>query len=268
MFNPELYAACTSMHYSDDDGETYETNRAACGEPVNDHQTVFTGPPPPNLKDQMGDYPNVLYYCFNRIADANCGRSLDGGASFDTATGDGGGISYPGFDIDAGGLCGGLHGHGDTDSEGRVFIPKGHCGYPWVAISEDGAETFKRVKVSDTVGAASTHLAVATDEADNVYMAWWDPQEHLPYLAISRDHGETWSTPMMIAPAEAVAAVDRIVDRVRRREDEQRLLGQRVGGDHDVLVPWTVLVFGVTDCRAWEVDGDLCRRRRLRPPGS
>ena len=209
MFNPELYALCTSMHYSDDEGESYETNRAACGEYVNDHQTVFTGPPPPNLKDQMGDYPNVLYYCFNRVVDSNCGRSLDGGDTFDPAAGDFVvGTAFAGFDPQAGGLCGGLHGHGDTDSEGRVFIPKGHCGYPWVSISEDGGETWRKtegrslpgVQVSDTIGAAATHLAVATDAADNVYMTWWDAAGRLPYLSISRDHGETWSDPLMIAP--------------------------------------------------------------------
>ena len=202
MFNPELYAACTYMQYSDDEGESYESNPAACGEFVNDHQTVFAGPPPPNLEDQVSEeFPEVLYYCFNRVVDANCGRSLDGGQSFDPALGDDGvGVAFRGFDPDAGGLCGGLHGHAMTDSEGRLFIPKGHCGYPWIGISEDGAETWKRVQISDEIGAAATHLSVAADADDNLYFVWWDTAEHLPYLSISRDNGTTWSEPLMIAP--------------------------------------------------------------------
>ena len=238
VFNPELLLACTSMHYSDDQGESYETNRLACGDYVNDHQTVFTGPPPPNLKDQMGDYPNVLYYCFNRVIDSNCGRSLDGGESFDPALGADGGIAYPGYDLDAGGLCGGLHGHGDTDSAGRVFIPKGHCGYPWVAISEDGAETWTRVKVSDRIGAAATHLAVATDEADNVYLAWWDPQEHLPYLAISRDHGKTWGTPLMIAPPGVKEVNFPVIEAGDPGKIAINFPGTTVGDQDDETRPW------------------------------
>ena len=251
VFNPELYAACTSMHYSDDEGESYETNRAACGEYVNDHQTVFTGPPPPNLEEQMGDYPNVLYYCFNRVIDSNCGRSLDGGESFEPGLGDNiVGTAYVGFDLDAGGLCGGLHGHGDTDSEGRVFIPKGHCGYPWVAISEDGAETWKRVKVSNSIGAASTHIAVATDAADNVYVVWWDPQDHLPYLSISTDHGDTWGTPLMIAPPGVKEVNFPVVEAGDAGRVAINFPGTTVGDQDDEKRPWNQYIVASTNALA------------------
>ena len=248
VFNPELLVACTSMHYSDNQGESYETNRLACGEYVNDHQTVFTGPPPPNLKDQMGDYPNVLYYCFNRVIDSNCGRSLDGGESFDPALGENGvGTAYTGFDLEAGGLCGGLHGHGDTDSAGRVFIPKGHCGYPWIAISEDGAETWTRVKVSDKIGAAATHLAVATDTADNVYFTWWDPQAHLPYLAISRDHGKTWSDPLMIAPPGVKEVNFPVIEAGAPGRIAINFPGTTVGNQDDEKRPWNQYIVASTN---------------------
>ena len=251
VFNPELYALCTSMHYSDNEGESYETNRAACGEYVNDHQTVFTGPPPPNLEEQMGDYPNVLYYCFNRVVDSNCGRSLDGGESFEAATGDNVvGTAFIGFDLEAGGLCGGLHGHGDTDGEGRVFIPKGHCGYPWVAVSEDGAETWKRVKVSDQIGAASTHLAIATDAEDNVYMVWWDPQEHLPYLAISTDHGDTWGTPLMIAPPGVKEVNFPVVEAGDAGRVAINFPGTTVGDQDDDKRPWNQYIVASTNALA------------------
>lgn len=263
VFNPELYLLCSTMHYSDDGGETYEsTNRAACGEFVNDHQTVFTGPPPPNLKDRMEGYPNVLYYCFNRIIDSNCGRSLDGGESFEPVTGkepdDPFGAAFVGFDPGAGGLCGGLHGHGDTDSEGRVFIPKGHCGFPWVSISEDGGETWKKmegrdlpgIQVSDKISAAGPHLAVATDAADNVYMVWWDKAEHLPYLAISTDHGNTWSKPLMIAPP----GVKEVNFPVIEAGDEGRIAinfpGTTVGDQDDHKRPWNQYIVASTNALA------------------
>lgn len=31
-------------------------------------------------------------------------------------------------------------------------------------------------------------------------MTWWDTRDRLPYLSISRDHGRTWSTPLLVAP--------------------------------------------------------------------
>jgi hypothetical protein len=103
-----------------------------------------------------------------------------------------------------------------SDSQGRVFLPKGHCGFPWVAISEDGADTWRRVEINDYIGSADTHTAVAADAADNLYAAWFDPRDRLPYLATSTDHGSTWSTPLMIAPPgvhevnfPAIAAGDR-----------------------------------------------------------
>ena len=248
MFNPELYALCTSMHYSDDEGDSYETNRAACGEYVNDHQTVFTGPPPPNLEDEMGDYPNVLYYCFNRVVDSNCGRSLDGGESFEPGTGDNiVGTAFIGFDPEAGGLCGGLHGHGDTDSEGRVFIPKGHCGYPWVAISEDGAQTWERVQVSDEISAAGTHLAIATDEADNVFMVWWDAQDHLPYLSISTDHGNTWGKPMMVAPPDVKEVNFPVIEAGDEGSIAINFPGTTVDDQDDHKRPWNQYIVASTN---------------------
>jgi hypothetical protein len=196
VFNPELYLGCTYMNYSDDHGETWSVNPVACGDFVNDHQSVFAGPPPPGL--ETDGYPNVLYYCFNRIIDANCGRSLDGGVTFLPTVGE---PAFVGFDPNGGGLCGGLHGHVHTDSEGRLFMPKGHCGWPWLGISEDGGETWERVQVSDQIDSGShTHLAVATDDADNVYFVWWDGQRRLPWMSVSTDHGRTWGEPLMIAP--------------------------------------------------------------------
>lgn len=198
VFNIDLYSACSWLNYSDDGGETWSANPLACGGVANDHQTLTTGPPPPNLAGEMsGDYPKVVYYCFHRLTtlESACGRSLDGGDTFLPTLQP----SFLGFDEASGGLCTGLHGHVKTDSEGRLFVPKGHCGTPWIGISSDGGDSWTRVKVSD-VATDGRHLSVAVDSADNLYFAWWDAQRRLPYLAVSTDHGATWGEPRMIAP--------------------------------------------------------------------
>jgi hypothetical protein len=195
LFNPEAAGACLYINISDNEGQTWITNPIACGALNVDHQSFGHGPFPPALEPLKTIYPNVLYYCSNQVAFSMCHRSIDGGLAW-TGTGT---PAFHGYDTAAGGLCGGLAGHLDTDSKGRLFLPKGHCGGPWLAVSEDGGGTWRRTRVSP-LSAASTHIAVATDAADNVYMLWWDSQYRLPWLAVSKDHGATFGPAMMVAP--------------------------------------------------------------------
>ncbi len=194
VFSIDLYAACSWLLYSDDEGESWTRNIAACGSLVNDHQTLFSGPPPAGVTTQ--GYPEVLYYCFNRVADSSCGRSLDGGNTFLPA----GLPAYLGVNPATGGVCGGLTGQLITDPDGRAFLPKGHCNYPWVAITHDAAVTWGQVQVNDYIQSANTHTAVTSDAEGNLYYVWFDPKDRLPYLSVSTDHGRTWGVPLMIAP--------------------------------------------------------------------
>lgn len=195
VFSVDLYGACAWLLYSDDEGQTWQRNVLACGDFINDHQTLFAAVPPAGMKTQ--GFPKVLYYCFNQGAAASsCGRSFDGGATFLPA----GLPAYPGVDPESAGVCGALTGHLVSDSQGRIFLPKGHCGFPWIAVSSDAGLSWQRVKVSDYISAADTQVAAAVDAADNVYVTWFDSRDRLPYLAVSTDHGTTWSTPLMIAP--------------------------------------------------------------------
>jgi hypothetical protein len=201
IFSLDLYAGCAYLQYSDDEGKTWDANPAACGDMVNDHQTMISGPKPegftiPGNIGLPSDYKEILYYCFNRVADSSCGRSFDGGQTFTKA----GQPAFRGVD-DAGELCGGLHGHIQTDSEGRLFLPKGHCGDAWVAISEDAGESWKQVKISPKhLRVCCYHTSMAVDAADNLYYMWWSKRRRLPYLSISRNSGKTWSVPRMVAP--------------------------------------------------------------------
>ncbi len=192
VFNFDLEGACNFLNFSDDKGASWTTNPVACGNIVVDHQTIATAKP---TSIPTVGYPNVVYWCSNRVIDSTCGRSLDGGITW-TATGT---PAYLGFDPDIGDLCGGLTGHLAVDPDGRIFLPKGHCGNPWVSISDDEGTTWTRVKVSN-ISASDTHLSLASDNAGNLYYGWWGGKHNLPFLSVSRDHGKTWGTPMMIAP--------------------------------------------------------------------
>jgi hypothetical protein len=57
----------------------------------------------------------------------------------------------------------------------------------------------RRVQVAEN-GIPDHESAVAVDSDNNVYYVWMDNKMRLPYLAISRDKGETWGKPIPIGP--------------------------------------------------------------------
>lgn len=195
VFSVDLNLVCgANAIFSDDEGAHWTSVPLfGCDTPVNDHQTIITAPPPAGFST-LG-YPSMLYFCFNRVADSSCNRSNNGGVSFvPTAP------AFTGTDPNAGSVCGGLTGQLAADSAGRIFLPKGHCGLPWVAVSSDGGNSWTRVRITANTPMADHEVSLAVDTADNVYAVWQDGTFRLPFLSISRDHGMTWSTPIMMAP--------------------------------------------------------------------
>jgi len=183
IFNIDLTLACAILSFSDDNGATWTTNPLACGEPVNDHQTLFGGPP---VSSPTIEYPHVLYYCFNHPAFTKCTKSLDGGLTFvPTAQ-----ITAPD--------CSGLNGHGVVDKKGVIYLPLGNCG-PNLAISRDEGNTWQVVKINDDIS-ADGDPSVGLDAKGNLYYAWNDRDDRLPWLSVSRNGGKSWSKPVMIAP--------------------------------------------------------------------
>lgn len=205
VFDLDLYVASSALSFSDDGGQTWQGPfPTSATSPVNDHQTLFAGPPPAGFdKTLLTDpkFQEILYYCFNRVADSSCTRSFDGGRTWTNA-----GIAYPGVNPDDPEFCGGLHGHVATDRRGYVFVPRGYCegsaplDKPYVSISRDAGVTFERVKVADNVDMPDNQSSIASDAKNNLYYAWYDSKHKLPYLASSTDGGRTWSKPLMIAP--------------------------------------------------------------------
>jgi hypothetical protein len=204
IFTIDLTVACSYMSFSDDEGETWTTNPLACGRPVNDHQTLFSGPPA-NITADL--YPHVLYYCWNDVASSACSKSVDGGVTWaPTGTpayeGYEEGSQDPGF-YGQGGFCGGLHGHGAVGPEGNVYLPREFCGKPMLAISKDEGLTWERVVVSNIRSISQPkegagHPSVTTDPKGNIYYTWIAAQNRLPFLAVSKNGGKSWSKPVMI----------------------------------------------------------------------
>lgn len=198
VFASDLHALVSStLHYTDDKGASWQCNPGGGGTPpgVHDHQTVATGAP--RTLPTVG-YPNVVYYCVNRVADSVCSSSLDGGLGFGPLI-----LVYPGVESPGEGqppeLCGGLHGHVETDLEGRVLLPKGQCGKPEVAVSENDGLTWGRAIVSTDTGIMGHEVRVAADAGHNLY-AFYIGDDGLPYLGRSTDNGQSWDQPWMVAP--------------------------------------------------------------------
>jgi hypothetical protein len=194
------------LSYSDDQGKTWtESLLSTAG--ANDHQTLVAGPAPEGSPLPLTDpkFQKVLYYCTNAVTWGSCARSFDGGRTFtQTST-----TGFTTADATAlvtldnshnDGICGQLHGHAVVDRAGRLYIPRGYCRIPMVAISSDAGTTFHDVKVAD-IPINGQQASVASDRKGNLYYVWYGGNHApLPYLSMSADHGEHWSTPLMIAP--------------------------------------------------------------------
>ncbi|MDQ3991252.1 MAG: glycoside hydrolase, partial [Actinomycetota bacterium] len=160
VFNVELSLACSTVSFSDDRGASWISNPAGCGQLVNDHQTIVAANPTPGVVT-VG-YPNVVYYCFNRVTDSSCSRSLDGGLTW-SPTGTPASIGYdPGNNwnkFGVPGLCGGLHGHVRADARGWLYIPRGYCDKPQLAVSENGGLTWRQTVVNEDISVSLGHVA-------------------------------------------------------------------------------------------------------------
>ncbi len=204
------------LSYSDDRGKTWTTTVISVEQ--TDHQTVFAGPPAEI--DTTLDYPGAVYNCAANVfatavgsAATTCVKSLDGGATWHL-TGTPPYVNDPRAGrgtLDVPGACSGLTGHGFAGSDGTVYLPRGWCEQPWLAISRDGGLTWSRVQVAtngvagsdsgppDELPQPSHEAAVAADRKGNLYYTWI-ASDLLPYLAVSTDDGETWSEPVPVAP--------------------------------------------------------------------
>lgn len=206
VFMSDFLLPCHAISSSDDAGDTWTSTVTSCD--VTDHQTLFTGPP---VTSPTIGYPNIVYYCgisgglANYSSAAICLKSLNGGVTF-IETGEPAYVYEPvaaGVEGMGGHGCTAATGHGVAGPDGAIYLPKGYCGQPFLAISHDEGLTWSRVQIADngmSAGLKEDHdAAVAVDDAGNIYYSW-SATDNLPYLSVSQDGGDTWSEPVMIAP--------------------------------------------------------------------
>lgn len=214
--SPAVNVAVNS--WTDDGGESW-TNGYAGGMQF-DHVTVFTGPP---VSSPTLGYPNIVYRCSisgGALAGAStlivCQRSLDGGLTWlphgepaytflQQAVAD----VIPTVETPLLQPCWSGNGHGATDAQGRVYLPRGHCGQPFLAWSDDEGMTWTRTQVSDlgvtcappsgANGAICEHDAGFGIDADGTLYFAWVAFDHLLYLTRSTDEGLTWDTPRVVS---------------------------------------------------------------------
>jgi hypothetical protein len=254
---------CATISASDDGGETFS---AAPNCNHTDHQTLFAGPPPPGGTTPTG-HPHIAYYCSNdggatvESLGTGCSKSTDGGLTW-VRTGalafqndpsrTGGSFGIPGF-------CSGATGHGAVGPDGTVYVPRGWCDQPYLARSTDEGLTWERTQVGDqgvivgiedevigtTAGfAIEDHEAsVAVDPKGNVYYLWIG-NDHLPYLAVSRDGGKSFAKPMMVAAPGVNEAWGPTID----AGDPGRIAFAYIGTTNSPGGPYCFRTVSVTEC--------------------
>ena len=188
--------ALTAMfvEYSDDDGQTWSIPFSAEGYySPQDHQSIAS-----TLDvNGIGFHETIYVFCINTGSSAlgpQCSRSLDGAHTWD--------IQRPGYPIGTP-QCSGLHGHLAGSNDGAIYRGNPSCDGPAVYRSVDGGYSWTEHTITTEVpmqeGWHSHEVAVATDNAGNLFASWISIDE-MPWMAYSRDQGDTWSQPMMVAP--------------------------------------------------------------------
>lgn len=185
--------------YTDDDGKTYtqSTMGGAIGASF-DHQTVTTGVPPAGstLKPTGTTYPNLVYYCTNDLAAADCATSVDGGLNFLAAT-----PVFTTADSD----CSNIVGHAKTDpNDGTLYVPPDGCGGGQAVYSSTTGATGATWTRHDVPGATegdSGHPSLGVAKDGTVYFAYGSADvvnsasqtSGRTHVVVSSDHAATWS---------------------------------------------------------------------------
>lgn len=170
------------MAFSDNDGLTWWPSQGAGFNSGVDHQSLGGGPfSQEGPLRPLTTYPNILYYCSQDVAIAQCAASLDGGLTF--------GPAVPIYNISQ---CGGLHGHVKVGPDGTAYVPNKSCGgEQGMAVSRDNGLTWS-VKTVPGSQPGEWDPSVAIGAGGAVYFGYEDGDGH-PKVAVSPDGGEAWS---------------------------------------------------------------------------
>lgn len=227
-FVSQLDLVCSLMAFTDDAGESWTPSEGCGTGTLLDHQTVGGGPYRAGNKPVnagLTGYPNAVYYCAQSGYHGTCARSDDGGLTF--------GPGVPAYNTPVnslgdpyGGACSAIHGHIRVAPDGVVYLPNKGCGgtltvgnltnseffggTPALAVSENNGLTWTVRKVPGGHNQDESDPSVSFDKRSNVYFGWQDgtnPTETVygrtskAKIAVSSDHGITWSKPYDVSSA-------------------------------------------------------------------
>ena len=184
-----------TVSITDDGGDHWTTNPIGGGLGF-DGESIGAGPP---VSSRPIGYPNLVYYCTGSTLGSSepattpiCSKSLDGGLTFVPT----GAPPWPLTGPDD--VFGPWAGNPVVGPDGTLYVPKRFDGQPEVAVSSNEGRSWIRRRVAEN-GSAGAAPRMAVDATGVVYYAW-SGDDHMPYIAYSRDRGATWSRPLMVAP--------------------------------------------------------------------
>ena len=181
-----------TVEWSDNEGDSWSPPTVATGWSVQDHQTIASSP------YNALAHPTTWVFCVNgNYPYPVCSSSQDGGATW--------GPEVPGAPTDCN--SGGLTGHMIGANDGNIYRGNPSCdggeGYSIYRTSNGGLTWTEHRLPTELTGKAETWNAeeaqVHPDEENNLH-AMWHGSDNMPYYSYSRDEGDTWSDPIMIAP--------------------------------------------------------------------
>lgn len=264
VYKSDLAGTCQLLSYSDDRGTTWTSQPAACN--LSDHQSITAGPP---VSSPTVGYPNVVYNCSQTVGyngysfASGCDRSIDGGRTF-APTGSFAFSDPSPYGAGAGSGDSGIPGHclGDVGaihagSDGTLYVPRGWCGQPWLAISRDEGLTWTRTQVAKngmntTVsggfglvapgsGQSDYQATVMADRAGHVFF-FWIGLDRQAYLATSYDGGRTFGQPLRVSPPEVTEAWGPAID----LDGKGRVALAYMASTNSPGAPWTKSYAGTT----------------------
>lgn len=196
---------CSILSWTDDKGATWETSPVGCAPTgVWDHQTMVAARPVDGVT--TFGYPNVLVQCVNAIYAAECGRSLDGGLTWQHTVP----VHLNTAAVETTSTCGAQHGHLAADHAGNIYLPTSECGTgAYVHISRDSGLTWERRVISPDPTPFSDP-AVAVDAEGTIYAVWSDFAGAMQF-ARSTDGGDSWTDPIRVTPPSVTGKLPTMV---------------------------------------------------------
>ena len=193
---------CSVLSYTDNDGASWTPMTNACAGAGWDHPTIGGGAFAPTLTGTGVGYSHIVYYCAQTGLQPGpgwCSTSNNGGVSFN------GGVQTWTTQ------CGGLHGHVKVGPDGYAYLPQSDCGSAQGGAysSNNGASwTVFRVPGIAPTDQFDPSVAVGGTAASNkVYYCARDGNGH-PKIAVSSNHGQTWSTPVDVGAALGIQNIE------------------------------------------------------------